>query len=613
MAAIISEDTKEQIRAASPIVEVIGAYVGPMKKAGANFVALCPFHREKSPSFNVNPARESYYCFGCHAGGDVFNFVQQYENITFIEALRRLAERAHIPLEFSDDPEAGKKRHLKETLFEIHEKIARRWQGVLRNEAGGANARDYLAQRGVPDEAIERFRLGCAPDEWEDTVNWARSRDYPIDLMVSSGLVIERDQGDGCYDRFRGRLMFPIMDEQGRVIAFSGRILDPEAKTAKYVNSPETPLFTKGRVMYGLDKARRPIADAGFSIVCEGQLDLIRCHVAGVENVVAPQGTALTPDHARILKRYANEVVLCFDSDNAGQQAAVKAIEVLAPAGLSVRVVQVPQPHDPDSFIREFGTERFQSIIGEAPEYFAFLLQRLNSTNDPTSDRGRRAILEEMHARLGIAGDAVLRDTWVRKLSAQFGVSAQAVSTEFSKLDRQRRQQPRAERNERNRGPETFPDEESEPNEPEETISKQEDWLLKLFFQLAATDDGCLDETNLEWLESPTIQHIISTHMEARSSGSWDGKTPMFDRFEHASEKSLIAKSVTEQRPIPKMAEQYRQILDSLRDGYLYRTLPIRIKHPATAEEDRAKYLAQYLELKKRAGKKPDREILDRS
>ncbi|MGB0583140.1 MAG: DNA primase, partial [Limisphaerales bacterium] len=338
MAGMISDELKEQIRAANPIVEVISSYLGPLKKAGGSHVALCPFHSEKTPSFHVNAARQSFHCFGCNEGGDVFTFVSLYESLSFVETLRRLAERANIPVSFDNDPQASEKRQLKDKLLEIHEKITQRWQAALQNDAAGQVARDYLERRGVSAEAVERFRLGFAPNDWEDTVNWARSHQFDLDLVARSGLIIKREQKEGYYDRFRGRLIFPIADEQGRIIGFSARILNDEEKTAKYVNSPETPLFTKGRIIYGLDKARRPIAQAGCAIICEGQLDLIRCHVSGIENVVAPQGTALTPDHGRIIKRYANEVVLCFDSDSAGQKAATRSLEILAPAELSIRV-----------------------------------------------------------------------------------------------------------------------------------------------------------------------------------------------------------------------------------------------------------------------------------
>src|SRR6185503_10105017 len=333
-------------------------------------------------SFNVNPHRQIFHCFGCHKGGDVFTFVQEYENVSFPEAVQRLAERAHIPLEFEKGPGAQKQRFLKETLLLIHDQITHRWQTALAQESAGQIARDYLKQRGVSDEAVKLFRLGYAPDAWDDTVNWARSKSHELAIVEQAGLILRKEGSDHYYDRFRGRLIFPICDEQGRVIGFSGRVLSGDEKTAKYVNSPETPLFTKGRVFFGLDKSKRSILDEEKAIVCECQLDLIPCHMAGVSNVVAPQGTALTAEHARILKRYTNLVVVCFDADPAGWNAAIRSLDSFIAAGLSVLVAVVPAPHDPDSFIKQNGSEAFRQLIKNAEAFFDFYLNRLCVTND---------------------------------------------------------------------------------------------------------------------------------------------------------------------------------------------------------------------------------------
>ena len=254
MAGLISPVTLEQIRAASDIVEIIGSYVGRMQRAGANFRALCPFHKEKSPSFFVNPGKQTFHCFGCHKGGDVFTFVKDYENIPFIDAVRRLAERAKIPIEVENNPAMQQARHIKDTLLLIHEQITQRWQSALANDAGGQIARDYLAKRGVSEDAIKLFRLGYAPEAWDDTVNWAKSKHFDLETVEQAGLILKSERG-GFYDRFRGRLMFPICDEQGRVVGFSGRVLSGDEKTAKYVNSPETPIFHKSKIFFGLDKS----------------------------------------------------------------------------------------------------------------------------------------------------------------------------------------------------------------------------------------------------------------------------------------------------------------------------------------------------------------------
>ena len=250
--------------------------------------------------------------------------------------------------------------------------------------------------RAVSDEAVKLFRLGCAPELWDDTVNWAKSKGHELTLVEQGGLILRKEGAESYYDRFRGRLIFPICDEQGRVIGFSGRVLDAEAKAAKYVNSPETPIFTKGKVFFGLDKSKRALLDAQSAIVCEGQLDLIACYMAGVQNIVAPQGTALTADHARILKRYVDEVVLCFDSDNAGQNAAVRSLDSLLASGLAVRVAVVPAPHDPDSFIKASGGEAFRQLIEKADGFFDYYLNRLCATNDLATDKGRIEVLKEM-------------------------------------------------------------------------------------------------------------------------------------------------------------------------------------------------------------------------
>src|ERR1035437_1473247 len=435
MAGFLSPATRERIRAASDIVDVIGSYV-PLKRAGANFVALCPFHKEKSPSFNVNSHRQIFHCFGCHKGGDVFTFVKEYENITFPKAVKRLADRANIPLEYEQPPAGQQTRHLKDQLLQIHEQLTQRWQNTLANDAAGQIARDYLAKRGVSAEAVKLFRIGYAPDLWDDTVNWAKSKSHELPIVEQAGLIIRKAGGENYYDRFRGRLMFPICDEQGRVIGFSGRVLSGDEKTAKYVNSPETPIFTKSKVFFGLDKSKRAVLDAGYAIICEGQLDLIACFMAGVQNIVAPQGTAFTADHARIIKRYVDEVVLCFDSDEAGQNAAVRSLDHLLESGLAARVAVVPAPHDPDSFIKANGGEAFRKLVESADGFFDYYLNRLCKLNDANSDKGRNAILRGMAEAVHKTGNLVLIDKYAQKTALRLGVSPEAVRAEFKKTSR---------------------------------------------------------------------------------------------------------------------------------------------------------------------------------
>ncbi|HEY8240720.1 MAG TPA: DNA primase, partial [Kiritimatiellia bacterium] len=310
---IIGKQTIEEIRSACDIVDIVGSYIQLKKGGPGSLKALCPFHKEKTPSFTVNPSRQIFHCFGCGEGGDVFKFVQKYENVDFPTAARMLAERAGIQVEFdaADDGEIK----AKDILYRIHEELAQFYHRVLIESAPGEPARKYLAERDIGPDVIEQFLIGFAPNRYNTLATWAEKKGYQPAQLELAGVLTRREESDEPYDRFRNRVMVPIRDDQGRVIAFSGRIMEADAKAAKYVNSPETPLFRKGRVLYALDKAKRPILESRTAILCEGQIDVIRCHAGGITTAVAAQGTALTEDHARLLKRYADAVVLVMDAD----------------------------------------------------------------------------------------------------------------------------------------------------------------------------------------------------------------------------------------------------------------------------------------------------------
>ena len=605
MAGTLSPATRERIRAASDIVDVIGSYL-PLKKAGANFVALCPFHKEKTPSFNVNPHRQIFHCFGCHKGGDVFTFVKEYENIGFMDAVRRLAERAKIPLEFDQTPGEQQSRHIKDQLLQLHEQITQRWQNALLNEAGGQVARDYLAKRGVSPEAVKLFRLGAAPPNWDDTVNWAKSKGYELDLVEKAGLIIRKSSAAAedaeivnrksqivnFYDRFRGRLMFPICDEQGRVIGFSGRVLSGDEKTAKYVNSPETPIFTKSRVFFGLDKSKRAILDAGFAIVCEGQLDLIACFMAGVQNVVAPQGTAFTADHARIIKRYVNEVVLCFDSDEAGQNAAVRSLDHLLASGLAVRVAVVPAPHDPDSFIKANGGEAFRKLVEDAEGFFDYYLNRLCKLDDPNTDKGRNAILRGMAEAVHKTGNNVLADKYAQKTALRLGVSPEAVRAEFLKV----------------RSPQSAvrsPDDDesvsvgSEAETPRP--STQEFWLLKLLLLHDDLVAWAALHLDVNWISHPLARQIVEKRLAAQTNESWKNLAAFLDECESSEMRALVTEAVAEDRKIPNPDQQLGDVVLKLRNQFLDRqiaALTQKASQPETSETDRMELLRQQQELR---------------
>ncbi len=604
MAGLVNQLTLEKIRSASDIVEVVGAVV-PLKRNGANFVALCPFHKEKSPSFNVNPQKQIYRCFGCGKGGDVFRFLQDYENLTFMESVRRLAERARITLEIDQTPGAAEERSMRQVLFEIHERITERWQQALWQDAAGQIARDYLQKRGVSEASARLFKIGYAPDLWDDTVNWARTKKYDPSLVEKAGLIVSRDGGEGHYDRFRGRLMFPIADEQGRVIAFSGRILTGDEKTAKYVNSPETPLFTKGRVVFGLDKARKPILDRGHAVICEGQLDMIACFTAGIENAVAPQGTALTADHARVLKRYTNEIVLCFDGDSAGQKAMVRALDDLLASGLSIRVATIPAPHDPDSYIKEFGAEAFQRLITAAVGFFDFYLQMLCQNNDGQSDRGRAVIAKAMAEAVHKTGDAMLIETYARKTASRLGVSGSTGIQQFRNLA------PKPARiftPEPEYEPEPMNGEDSqsappvEPEEPEVAPSTHELWLLQLLCQEDDHLEWALAHLDFDWIRHPRIRRLVMMRLHPGPSGTWPSVAELHGNLEDELDQSLLMEASVQTKNRQNVDQQLKDIITRMRNNALDVLLAearMRSTNPSSTQEEIVEALHAQTALRK--------------
>ena len=586
MGGFFSPATLEQVRAASDIVDVIGACV-PLKRAGANFVALCPFHKEKTPSFNVNPHKQIFHCFGCHKGGDVFTFVKEYENIDFPDAVRRLAERARIPLETDSQGGRPETRHLKDQLLQIHEQITQRWQTVLASDPAGQVARDYLARRGVGQDAIQLFRLGYAPDAWDDTVNWGKSKHFETAQMEQAGLILRKEGSEHFYDRFRGRLIFPICDEQGRVIGFSGRVLSGDEKTAKYVNSPESPIFTKGRVLYGLDKSKRALLDKHCAVICEGQLDLIACFMAGVTNVVAPQGTALTADHARILKRYVDEITLCFDSDNAGQNASVRSLDSLLASELAIRVASVPAPHDPDSFVKEFGGPAFSQLIEKAPGFFDYYLDHLCVLHDVASDRGRRAIVQAMAEAVHKTGNDVLLDTCAQKTALRLGVAAQAARNEFKKAS----------------GPRAIDAVESvETSTPAAPRPSQpESWLLRFLLESDDYVSWIDSHLKLDWLMHPMVREIVAQRLAAKTNDSWPGLASWLFQLENPEWRNFITEILADSRPSPaeknlKGLADRDSTIKILRDKYIERQLAAlnqRLIAPDLKEDEQRRVLTQ--------------------
>lgn len=432
MAGLISKSVLDDIRFRCDIVDVIDSYI-TLPRKGNVIKALCPFHKEKSPSFTVNRQRQIFHCFGCGAGGDVFKFVMLYEHADFPTAIKILAEKAGVQLEYEKGQEPSSDKQL---LLTLHEEAAALYHKELLSSPDAQAARDYLKKRQLTREIAEDFMIGYAPDRWDFILEWARRKQVAAQKLDLAGLVVKKEEGGPhpYYDRFRGRVMFPIRNEQGRIVGFSGRTLLQDPKAAKYVNSPETPLFRKSHILYALDRARREIVETREAIICEGQIDVIRCHQAGFKTAVAAQGTAFTEDHARMIRRYADGVVLVFDSDNAGRQAALKAAVMFMQAGLAVRIASLPQGEDPDSLILKQGPKAFADALARAVPAIDFQLNLLLGQENIRTEIGMMKVSREVLATISHCPNAVQRDVLIQTAARRLGVAAPALQAELRPL-----------------------------------------------------------------------------------------------------------------------------------------------------------------------------------
>ena len=419
----IDEDSIRRVLEATDIVDVVGSYL-PLKRAGSRWKACCPFHNEKTPSFIVDQSRQNFKCFGCGEGGSAITFVMKMENLGFADTVRRLAEKAGISIvEEVYDAAEERRRKARTALLVAHKKAAGFFHRLLLCSPKAAEARAYLNSRGYGADMAKRWQVGWAPDSSREFLAWARREGIPDQVLIDSGLANRGERGD-LYARFRDRLMFPINNVYGECVAFSGRILRPQENVGKYVNSPETAIFKKGDVVFALDKARGPMGKSGKALLCEGQIDVIACHEAGISFAVAPLGTAFTPEHARILSRYASRIVLCFDADKAGMAAADRAFRELAPFGKDIYLVNLPAGDDPDSFMKREGKEAFSGMVERARSFFEVRIERARESGLLDDAASSAAFAREMTALLACMSDPVARDLATADIATRMRMAA---------------------------------------------------------------------------------------------------------------------------------------------------------------------------------------------
>ncbi len=416
-----SDDIIEEVRMKNDIVEVISQYV-KLQRRGSSYFGLCPFHNEKSPSFSVSPAKQMYYCFGCGAGGNVFTFIMEYENFTFVEALQYLAQRAGVELpklEYSQEAKEAADRRA--ALLEVNKRAAQYFYYKLRGK-NGQTAWNYLTGRGLTEETMKKFGLGYSDKYSNDLYRYLKSKGYKDDLLRESGLF-QADERRGMYDKFWNRVIFPIMDVNSRVIGFGGRVMG-DGKP-KYLNSPETKIFDKSRNLYGLHIART--TRQKYLIVCEGYMDVITMHQAGFTNAVASLGTALTSGHASLLKRYTQEVLLLYDSDEAGIRAALRGIPILRDAGVATRVVNLAPYKDPDEFIKAMGAEAFQERLDQAENGFLFRVREEEKSHDLGDPQGKTEFFRQVAVMLLEFPEELERSNYIDAISRRYRIASEEL------------------------------------------------------------------------------------------------------------------------------------------------------------------------------------------
>ncbi|KUO74143.1 MAG: hypothetical protein APF77_11550 [Clostridia bacterium BRH_c25] len=424
---LFSEDKISEIIEKNDIVDVISEYM-TLKRSGSNYGALCPFHSEKTPSFSVSSSKQIFNCFGCGVGGNVITFIQKIEKLNFIEAVKLLAERAGVQLEEDKDPKQLEKAKLQKALYKVNTEAARFFYSNL---STNEKAMEYLRRRGLSETIIKRFGLGVAPDRWQELMDFMKRKGFNTELLYKAGLIVKNKDGERYYDKFRNRIMFPIIDLKGNVIAFGGRVTDDSKP--KYLNSPDTPVFNKGYNIYGLNFVKK-VQNLENIIVVEGYMDTIALHQFGVDNAVASLGTAFTENQAKLLKRFSNEIIISYDSDMAGQTATMKGLSVLEKEGCIVKVLSLPTGKDPDEYIRKEGIDAFRDRIKKSVSLIEYKIENLKSGLDINNIQDRIKFTKGFSGILKDVISNVEVDAYIKKYSKMMQVNETALYAELNRL-----------------------------------------------------------------------------------------------------------------------------------------------------------------------------------
>ena len=571
----------QEIKERLDIVEVIGSYI-KLQKTGQNYRALCPFHSEKKPSFFVSPARQIWKCFGCNAGGDIFKFVMMIEGVEFGDALRILARRAGVELK-PYKPELKTKRS---RMYEICELSCQFFEKQLKESSVGKRAKEYLLKRGVTEESIKKWRLGYAPNTWQGLSDFLVGKGYKRGEVVEAGLAIESEKSQMPYDRFRGRIIFPIFDLNSQVIGFAGRVFEKtknEEEIAKYINIPNTLLYDKSRVLYGLNFAKMKIREKDACILTEGYMDVILAHQAGFENTVAASGTALTPYQLKILKRYTSNLLTAFDMDVAGDMATKRGIDLAQKEDFNVRVITMPKGSDPADVIVQ-NPKTWANLINKAKEIMNFYFESALSAFDKESPEGKKEIAKILLPKIKVISNKILQSHWIQKLAEALKVSQEAIVEELKKIA------PKSE--------EISPESQVSPPAPKTRKEILEEKVVSLIFN----SPQCLNYLEKEDLEvfSPQIKTILTCFKKEMPTNSQE-IDKLIKKLENESEEmknlllTLSLRAEIEKEPEPE--KEIRICLKSLKEIATQNTLSQLSKEiqiaEAAGDEKKVKNLIQ--------------------
>ncbi len=605
----IPDEIVEQIRTRADIVDVIGSYL-PLKRAGSNrHKALCPFHNEKTPSFVVSSDRQTFHCFGCNTGGDVFKFIMEKESVDFPNAIHMLADKYSVVI---PEPDLKHQHHAqapprgpnikKERLYKLNEELAVFFEKHLHTYPQSEVAL-YLQQRGVPADVITNFRIGSAPNDWHGAHNYFLKQGYSQDELISAGILVSNDSGN-VYDRFRNRLMFSIWNEQGRIVGFSGRSVEQDPQGGKYVNTPETTLFIKSKILYALPLARDAIKSRNYAILSEGQLDTIAFHMAGFTNAVAPQGTAFTDEQARILKRYTDRIIIAFDPDSAGQKATLRTIDILLPIGFDIKVLQMPEGSDPDLTFRNSGQAGLEQLVQSSLTFFDYIFNQATSQNDISTPWGKNQAVDTVLKIISKISAPVLRSTYSSQLAHKLSLPDNAV---FQELNKFRRQDHFRAKKSNYLSTEVPPPKNAVPQAPQipKAVQKAEAGLLELALSHGTYGNQLAETLPNNMISDTPVGKALNTVISMTLNGEWEfaenklraqlAETPSPEISKMLTSPSFESENSEKQHEIQEKA--FADCLARIANHYRKLEINELSARMATAEgEEKQRLLAEYQE-----------------